>query len=279
MKFRKTLEDFFYNRIIRNLLFTSRLGRKSMMGYADSGINFDYIYRNAPSGYNRIGKTVDRILLNLPAAKATRNRKNKIIGILKDEVENNKRLDRKTKIVDLASGPASYLIELISDYNKDYVEILCLDLDHRALALGKRRSQNKPILYKKANVLRFNPHYKRISEKHSWKPNLVLISGLYEYQEDKIVIESLKYINENLEDNGLLFLITQIGNPNRKLIEKLGVTKSGKPWLLFYRDPSTLNRFIEESGFGEISIEIDKWKMYAFCMARKLKHREKDKRE
>lgn len=276
---KEKIERIFYDKILRGLIFTSRLGRKSMMGYADSGINFDYIYRNAPSGYSRIGKMVDRILLNLPAAKATRNRKNKIIEILKDEIENNKRLSKKTKIVDLASGPARYLIELISDYNKDHVEILCLDLDRRALALGKKQSQNKPILYKKANVLRFNPHYKRISEKHSWKPNLVLISGLYEYQEDKIVIESLKYIHENLEDNGLLFLITQIGNPNRKLIEKLGITRSGKSWVLFYRDPPTLNHFIEESGFGEISIEIDKWKMYAFCTARKLMRREKDKRE
>ena len=74
---RNKIEDFFYKRLVKPIIFTSRLGRKSMFGYADSGINFDHIYLNEAKGYTRIGRLVDRVLLSLPVAKATRYRKEK----------------------------------------------------------------------------------------------------------------------------------------------------------------------------------------------------------
>ncbi len=270
MNYKEKIEDFFYNRIIRALLFTSRLGRKSMMGYADSGINFDYIYRNVAVGYTRFGKIVDRILLSLPAGRATVDRKNVIVNILREEIDKNKAREKKTRIVDLASGPARYVIEAIDDTNKNYVETLCLELDRRSIEFGKRISLDKPVLYKKANILKIANRYKAISGRVKWIPNLIMVSGFIEYQAgDTLVLDLLKNIHSYLDDNGVLLLVTQMGSPNRRLTEKLGTTREGKEWKLYYRKPEQLNKLLKESGFRNNSIKKDKWGMYIYCRGEK----------
>lgn len=270
MRYAKKIERFFYNRILRGLLFTSRLGRKSMMGYADSGINFDYIYRNVAVGYTRFGKIIDRALLSLPAAKATISRKDTIVKILREEINKNITCKRKTRIVDLASGPARYISEAIDETNKEHVEVLCLELDRRSIEFGKRISLDKPILYKKANILKIGSRYKIVSDKVRWLPNLIMISGFVEYQKNEsLVLDLLRNIYKHLEDSGTIFLITQMGSPNRRLTEKLGTTKEGKEWKLYYRDPGMLSSLLDEVGFKNIKITPDRWSMYVYCQGEK----------
>ena len=266
----RLLEKIFYERIVKPLLYTSRLGRKSMFGYADSGLNFDHIYKNEAKGYTKFGKFIDKILLNLPASKATRYRKEKIVKILQQELEKNRAVNKKTKIVDLASGPARYLIELMNNSeNRKWAEALCLDADRASLQYGKILSAGKPMLYKKVNVLKLGRRYKEFSEKKAWRPNIILVSGLYEYLDDSIVKKSIKDIHNYLDTDGLLFFITQANNPNKKLIENVGITKSGRKWVLFYRKPEILRTWVKEAGYKEMIIELDPWKMYEFCRCRK----------
>lgn len=263
------IEDLFYSRIVRPVIFTSRLGRKSMFGYADSGINFDHIYINKAKGYNKFGKAVDRVLLNLPACKATRYRKEKIVKILNEEIKRNMSYGQKTRIVDLASGPARYLVDLITDDLKDYVEALCLDIDLHSLSYGKKIAGSRPILYKKSNILKMGSHYKWLSTNIKWQPNIVVASGFYEYINDELAVSTLKLIDGFLRPGGLLLIITQRDSPSRKLIEKVGITKSGKKWLLFYREPALIKKWITEAGYKNIKIEVDPWRMYVFYAARK----------
>jgi len=262
-------EDFFYKKILKPIIFTSRLGRRSMFGYGGSGLNIDYIYKNVPSGYTKFGKIIDKILLNLPAAKSTRTRKEKIIKVLREEIHKNNLQNKKTKIVDLASGPARYLVELYhSEKKKDNIEIVCIDNDIASIKLGKRLTTNLPILYRKGDVFKIHK-YKKISERHCWKPNVVVVSGFYEFLDDNLVKESLLQIFEEMDYEGLLFLITQMNNPNKKLLEKLGTTRSKKAWTLIYRDPSTVIKWMEEVGYKDINFEIDFWKMFVYYKGRK----------
>ena len=100
------VEDIFYKKIIRPIMYKSTLGKNSIDGFADTGFNFEYMYKNVPSGDGVVGRFVDRILLNLPAVQATRNRKETIKKILRREVLHNSRHNKKTRILDIASGPA-----------------------------------------------------------------------------------------------------------------------------------------------------------------------------
>lgn len=265
----RRIENFIYGRIIRNILFYSRLGRKSTFGYADSGINFDHIYRNKPKGYNRFGAIIDRILLDLPACRATRARFKTVKGILESEFEKNNQKEVKTKVVDLASGPARYLVDSIPEKSQS-IEALCFDIDRRSLNFGERLvTGTKRILYHRANALFLGKHLKLLASKKKWKPNVVIASGFYEYQPDAIVREHFKKILEYLDDHGLFIGILQYLNPNRKLIEKLGRKKDGKSWVLYYRSPETLKAWMADAGYREIKVFADRWNHYVFCLGRK----------
>lgn len=266
--FHDVVEDFFYKKIIKNIIALSKLGRASISGKADSGLNFDHMYRRKPKGITSFGKFVDSILLNLPSVKATRNRKDIIIGMLENEIANNIIENKKTRIVDIASGPARYLTEMINHYNQDKIEVLCLDRDRRSLNFGKILSTNKPMRYAKANVFKLG-HLKKLSDRIAWKPNIVISSGLFEYLDDDDVKKILDDVYKNIENGGLFIFATQRDNPSKKLMEKVCKMQSGNAWKLIYRDPLDLRRWIIEAGFKNPIVSIDKWNMYEFCMGRK----------
>jgi len=241
-----------------------------MKGEADSGLNFDHMYRNHPKGISGFGKFVDRLLLNLPSVKATRNRKEIIIKILENEIINNFILGKKTRILDAASGPARYLVELLEGNRQYNIEVLCIDKDIRSLNFGRILAGKKPIRYARVDVLHAR-HLKRLSKRIHWKPNIIIISGLFEYKDDNFVKNILKEAYENIEYEGLFLFISQVDNPTKKLMSKVGVTSEGKSWELIYRKPEIFRIWLLQMGFKSVIISVDRWGMYEFCTCRKYK--------
>lgn len=262
------MEDFFYKKFLRSILMLSKLGRTSMKGNADSGLNFDHMYRRMPKGITSFGKFIDSILLNLPSVQATRNRKEIIIKILENEIANNIIENKKIRIVDIASGPARYLAEIINEYNQDKIEVLCLDRDRRSLNFGKILSANKPMRYAKADIFKLR-HLKKFSDKISWRPNIIVSSGLFEYLNDYDVKKILSDVHKNIENGGLFIFATQNDNPSKKLMEKVCTTQNGQSWQLNYRDPKKLRKWIIDAGFKNPIVSVDRWNMYEFCTGRK----------
>lgn len=267
-KIRDKLENFWYKTILKNIFSLSKLGRTSIKGQADSGLNFDHMYRNKPKGITSFGKFVDKLLLNLPSVKATRNRKNIIVKILQNEIANNLMLRKKTRILDIASGPARYLIELLDGYKQKDIEVLCLDRDRRSLRFGKILAGKKPIRYAKIDV--FKPkHLKYLAKKINWQPNIILSSGLFEYLEDPPVKNTLKEVFNNIDKDGLFIFISQTNNPSKKLMSKICKTSDGKSWELIYRTPEIFREWLLDTGFKNVIISTDSWGMYEFCTCKK----------
>lgn len=268
LNLKTNLEHFWYRVILKNLLSLSKLGRTSIKGYADSGLNFDHMYLNEPVGVTPFGRFVDRVLLNLPSVKATRSRKEIIVKIIQNDIANNLLAGRKTKILDVASGPARYLVELLSHYDQKNIEILCIDKDRKALDFGKILAGDKPIRYAKADVEKTG-HLKRLSHKLSWRPNIILISGLFEYKEDSFVKNILNEVYDNIDNDSLFIFISQVDNPSKKLMSQICITTEGKSWELIYRKPEIFRKWLFDCGFKNIIISVDKWGMYEFCTCRK----------
>lgn len=268
MTIKNRFEDFFYKKIVRPILLLSKLGRTSVFGNADSGLNFDHMYRKKPKGITVFGKFVDKVLLNLPSVEATRHRKDIIIKILQNEIANNIVEGKKTKIVDIASGPARYVTELITNSNQEEIEVLCLDRDRRSLNFGKVLAGKKPIRYARADVSK-TEKLSKLSKRVSWEPNVVISSGLFEYLDDNVVKKILKDIYENLEKGGIIVFITQKSNPSKKLMSKVCHTQDGSSWELIYRDPEKIRIWLIESGFKAVLVSVDSWGMYEFCTGRK----------
>ncbi|MCX5699856.1 MAG: aminotransferase class I/II-fold pyridoxal phosphate-dependent enzyme [Candidatus Omnitrophica bacterium] len=263
-----SVEKFFYRKILKPLIFTSRLGRKALFGKAGKGLFLEYIYQNRPSGYNRIGYFVDKFLLNLPAARATKYKKEKLINIVQSEITKNTLNNKLTKIVDLGSGSAQYLIKLSQGKIKDQLQSLCIDIDKESLRYGRLMAKGCPVEYRLGNIKRLS-HYKKLAHKIDWYPNVIIVSTCYDFLDDGIVRGSIEEIYKMLDSGGILIIVSQSDNPNRKLFDHLAMARDGKSWQINYRKPNILKKWIIESGFKDIAVETDKWGMYSYYIVRK----------
>lgn len=267
-KYLSKARNFLYFSIIRRFLYYSRLGRRSMFGYADTGANFDYIYLAEPKGYNTFGKFVDLILLHLPSAKATRERRKIFTDLIKKEIVENKKNGNKTRIVDLASGQARYILDALHEIGHDLVEVLALDLDPVPLQRGSIACVGSPILFKKADILKLD-RLCRFSKKKKWIPNIFTLSGMYEYLNDEDMQKSLSDLYRYLDVGGVIIFSWQLRNPNKTLLSKLGKTRSGKKWVLHYRSVKTVSKWMHSFNYTQLEFKKDYFNMYCVCLARK----------
>lgn len=269
---KQALEDFLYKKVIRNLMLTSKLGRQCVLGEASAGYNFDHMYQNKANGYYGIGRMIDFILLHLPAVKATRARKENIIRILGEEIRNRKKEGQVTRIMDVACGAGRYLTEVDAAVNQGGVEIIGVDYDPKSLKLGRSIAQTSGISdsslrFLKGNVFRLE-HLKKLGGRIEWRPNIILASGLIEYLDDDKAQDAFRQIYEGLENGGLFLFFSQQSNPSKKLMEKVCTTNAGA-WVLYYRQPDVLSKWLMEAGFQQINFSADHWRMYNLFLAKK----------
>lgn len=265
------IENFFYKVLLKNLLKTSRLGHGVVVTGAESGENFERIYNNRPEGNFLIGKFVDKALLNLPAAKATRGRKDIIKNFVWNEICNNKLASNKTRILDLASGGARYLRELQSEHNDGSVESVCIDKDKGCVALGKRLLKEEAvnnIKFIRGDIFKAE-HLHSLSSKLNWKPNVIIASGLFIYFNNETVADMIKGVYDVLPKGGIIIFQSYESLTSRKLMRKTMSTSDGEDWTLYYRKPDYWRNLLREMKFQDIVITRDKWQMNNICVARK----------
>lgn len=265
------LDNFLYKVVIKNILKTSKLGYGTVVTGAESGVNFEHIYDNRPEGKFIIGKYIDKILLNLPAVHATRGRKEDIKRVLWNEIHNNKLLNRKTRVLDLASGGARYLRELAEEHRSGDVESVGLDKDFKCIQLGRtlvEKEKLKNIRFVKGDLFKLG-HLQNFSSKVGWAPNVVIASGLFIYFNNQIVEKVVREIYDLLPKDGLLVFSSYERLNTKKLMRKTMATSSGEEWTLYYRKPDYWRSFLYETGFREIFIFKDQWQMNNICTARK----------
>jgi len=248
-------------------MYQSTLGRNSINGFADTGFNFEHMYRNQPSGYTPFGKFVDRILLNLPAVQATRNRKDNIKNILKEEVRKYNPENKTLHILDLACGAARYLVELEAELREGF-KALCLDADEQSLSLGKKLAQE----YKATNLIEYriaDIFNEKVLDSTAFKADFIVVSGLFVYHDDDAVKKHVKLFSKYLDAGKKILVDNQINNPSRKLMEKVCTTTQGISWSLYYRTESHMQSLLSPF-FTDIESSTDKWGQYNILVGRKL---------
>ncbi|HRK61996.1 MAG TPA: class I SAM-dependent methyltransferase family protein [Candidatus Omnitrophota bacterium] len=270
-RFFVAIEDFYYRRIVKNILKLSSLGYGFIVKGAEFGYNYEHIYNNRASGRYFVGTMIDRLFLNLPAVQATRERKDVLKGVLWNEICNNILLKRKTKIIDLASGGARYLRELKNEHLLGQVESICIDRNLDCVEMGRLLSREeglRNIRFIKGDVFKLH-HLKKFSNKSKWVPNVVTASGFFIYFNDDIVTKMIRDIYDVLPAKGL-FVFQSYENLNtKKLMRKTMATSSGDNWTLYYRKPDFWRDLLHRVGFEDVFISRDKWLMNNVCVARK----------
>ncbi len=264
------LEGLYY-KLMKSLLKTSKLGYGLVVSGAESGTNFEHIYDAKPQGSHIVGRIVDRALLNLPSAQATRARKEQIRKFLWNEIHNNRLLGKKTRVLDLAAGTSRYLRELSEEHKKGDVESVCIDRDVASVKLGSIRCKAEGLTnlrFVRADIFELN-RLRNFSNRLKWRANVVVAAGLLMYFNDRTVETMLKEIYEYLPEHGVLIFSSLERLEIRKLMRKTMSVSAGGAWVLYDRTPEYWRDVLFTAGFREIVIMRDRWQLQNVCSARK----------
>lgn len=230
----------------------------------DSGNIMNYIYENNPSGDFYIGEVIDRAFLNQKTCKAFRA----IKKIQKDFISNylDERQGQETNIVDLASGKADYIYDVLLE-TRSNVNVLLRDVNASTLEESKRNAESfglgENINYESADALD-SESLKKISP----RPDLVIEVGLYGIiHDDEQIKNHLKNLKEILDPDALLFNV-QTYNEQIELIARSLINQDGEPCIWHLRSVEDLISWAEEAGFRSPEIVMDPYNIYAVVMMR-----------
>jgi hypothetical protein len=230
----------------------------------DSGIIMNYIYNNTPTGRFYVGKLIDNFFLNQITCKAFRATKDIQKNMIKDYIQ--ERNGNPTFVVDLASGKADYVYDVLRDTDGP-VKVLLRDIDKSTLMESREIAKNldleNVVSCELANALD-SDSLSRITP----KPNLVIEVGLYGIIHDDEQIRShLKDLKNILDPDAVLFNV-QTYNPQIELIARALKNQAGERCVWHLRSASLVIGWAEEAGFKDPNVVMDPYGIYAVVMMR-----------
>ncbi len=230
----------------------------------DSGVTLDYVYRNRPDGKGLFGKMLDKNYLNSIGWKGIRKRKIHAIETLQTCIDTLQHQGKQVRILDIAGGPARYLIEL-AHHNRD-IEILVRDYQEHNIEEGRalaREYSLENIVYEQADAFD-----KASYETMTYRPNIVMISGVFELFEDNALIQrAIDGVTSIIEENGFLVYTGQPWHPQLKQIAYVLGNHQNKPWIMRRRSQYELDTLFRRSGFEKASMKIDHWGIFTVSLA------------
>jgi Putative lysophospholipase. len=229
----------------------------------DSGMIMNYVYENTPHGRLYIGQLLDKAFLNQITCEAFRAVKQIVQDVLSDYLKERK--DKPTFIVDLASGKADYIYDVLKDGQYKNVKVLLRDIDKVALEESKAIAEKKGLL-KQIHFERGDALDVEGLKGISLKPNLVIEIGLYGIiHDDNLIRRHLFDLREFLNPDALLFNV-QTYNPQTELIARALKNQDGERCVWHLRPVESLVEWAQEAGFREAKITMDPYGIYAVVM-------------
>lgn len=230
----------------------------------DSGVTLDYIYKNTPNGQGALGKMIDKNYLNSIGWKGIRQRKVNAIATIREKIEHLRAQGEKVQILDIAGGPARYLIELAREYPD--IEVLVRDYQEQNIEQGRALAKEfslKNIRYEQADAFD-----KQTYENRSYQPNIVIISGVFELFEDNALIQNaIDGVTSMMPKGSFLVYTGQPWHPQLEQIAYVLGNHQQKQWIMRRRSQYELDTLFAQSGFEKNSMKIDDWGIFTVSVA------------
>lgn len=250
-----------------------RLSRGIRLGWKagfDSGVMLDYIYENKPQGTTRLGKVIDRNYLNAIGWRGIRQRKINLQSLLQATARQLHGEGKRVHIVDIASGPARYVLETmktlgevpISATLRDYKEENLVAARNLATELGLSASTTiaHGDAFDRASLATLSP-----------RPTIGIVSGLFElFPENEPVLRSLKGLADAIAPGDYLIYTCQPWHPQVEFIARVLSNREGKPWIMRRRTQAEMDALVREAGFRKVRQEIDQWGIFSVCVAQRI---------
>lgn len=235
-------------------------------GYAGDFKIIEDIYKNQPKtkGFDRLW---DNYFLQLAAAKATRERKSDFKKIIHEFIK--KRKYKNCRIMNLASGPAREIKELLESDSSNHfsrVSFDCYDFDNRAIDYAKR------LLNNARNVNFFQKNVVRLALKKDIKldiPNdydLIYSTGLFDYLDERVAMRLVRNLKKVLKKDGII-LISNVRDKYSN--SSVGLMEWATEWYLIYRTEEEFKKIFIDAGFSSKNLKIvpQHSKVMQYCFA------------
>src|SRR5574341_2438837 len=143
-----------------------------------SGVVFEYAYQNHPHGTGALGRWIDRTFLQLSAWDGIRQRVQTSKELIAELLARRRADGNPTLILDVASGTARYLRELVREKTNAELTVVCRDRD-------PRRGMHGRELVAAEGLPRFTFSVGAATDDSSYltnhDPDMVLAIGLFPY--------------------------------------------------------------------------------------------------
>lgn len=230
----------------------------------DSGVALDHVYKNQPSGLGIIGQTIDKQYLNAIGWRGIRQRKVHLQQLLKEAILKLQVAGQEVKIVDIAGGPARYLVELAQALPDIHVQVR--DYQEQNLSEGKTLAQTLKLTnihYLQADA--FDP---ASYQNQAFRPNIVIISGVFElFSDNSLVKKAIKGIAQWLQPNGYLIYTGQPWHPQLEQIAHVLGNHQKQRWIMRRRSQYELDSLFKDYGFNKQAMQIDDWGIFTVSLA------------
>lgn len=235
----------------------------------DSGISLDYVYQNKPAGKLLFGKWIDQGYLNNAGWRGVRTRKEQLVKLLRQTIEQSRHQKMPLRIVDIAAGYGRYMFEALEN-EKDIESLLLRDFNSDNVARGKQVIADKGWskfarfeqgdAFSKNSLAQINP-----------QPTIAVVSGLYELFTDNAPLkDSLAGLSEIMADGGYLIYTNQPWHPQLELIARtLNSHRQGQAWAMRCRSQAEMDYLVAQAGFEKIEQVCSENGIFTISVARK----------
>jgi len=257
---------FATERFMMNKLGFVSNGMKVGIKYGfDSGVTLDYVYKNEPSGVTWLGKMVDKNYLESIGWKGIRQRKVNMMSAMKEKIELLQNKGEKVRILDIAGGPARYLIEIAEAYSE--VEIQVRDYQVQNVEEGRTLAEERNL--KNISYTQSDAFDSKNYDVKEYSPNIVIISGVFELFEDNVLINiAIEGVATIVKEGGFLLYTGQPWHPQLEQIANVLGNHRGTKWIMRRRSQYELDRLFEARGFTKEGMRIDDWGIFTVSSAK-----------
>lgn len=236
-------------------------------GYAGDFKIIEDIYQNNPitKGFDRLW---DNYFQQLATPFSIRERKEDFKKIIFDFTNKDRKNNRR--IMDLASGPAREIKELLeSDSDKVFSKVTfdCYDFDTTAIDYAKQVLNNaKNVNFFQKNAIRMALK-KSIKEEVPYEYDLIYSTGLFDYLDARVATRLISNLKRLLKKGGMLVISSaaeKYNNPSAGWMEWVA------EWYLIYRTAAEFKKIFLDAGFSSNNLEIvlQNSRVMQYCFAR-----------
>jgi alpha-beta hydrolase superfamily lysophospholipase len=228
----------------------------------DSGVTLDHVYKNQAKGISPIGTWVDRAYLDSIGWKGIRQRKANAMQAIKQKITLLQAAGKEVRILDIAGGPARYLIEIARRYPD--VTIQVRDYQLQNVEQGRRLAQDLDnITYSRCDAFDAESYVN-----NDFKPNIVVISGVFElFPDNDLIVNAIKGVKSVIENQGYLIYTGQPWHPQLQQIANVLGNHQNSQWIMRRRSQYELDHLFAEFGFSKESMLIDNWGIFTVSSA------------